>query len=177
MNLPNFLTLLRMLMVPLVVLFFALEKPYWALAVFLLAGFTDVLDGYLARKNNQITNFGKVMDPLADKLMLITTLICLWVTDRIPGWVPIVIGAKEFTMITIAALLYRKDIVLPANFFGKLATLLFTFAVLLSFFSELVAPWHTVVLYVATGVAIFAMIYYGFIVLRSNPHLFKKKNA
>lgn len=81
-------------------------------------------------------------------------------------------------MITVAALLYRKDIVLPANLFGKLATVLFTFAVLLSFFSERVAPWHTVLLYIATGVAIFAMIYYGVIVLRSNPQLFhKRKNA
>lgn len=174
MNLPNFLTLLRMVMVPVVILFFALGMPYWALAVFLLAGLTDVLDGYLARKNNQITNFGKVMDPLADKLMLITTLICLWVTKRIPGWVPIVITAKECTMITIAAMLYRKDIVLPANFFGKLATILFTVAVLLSFFSDLVTPWHTVLLYTATCVAIFAMIFYGIIVVRSNPHLFKK---
>ena len=176
MNLPNFLTLLRMLMVPVVVVLFVQGRLSWALAFFLLAGLTDVLDGYLARRNHQITNFGKVMDPLADKLMLLTTLICLCVTYHIPLWVPIVIGVKECTMITVAGLLYRKDIVLPANLFGKLATVLFTIAVVLSFFSDRVAPWHTVLLYLATGVAIFAMIYYGVIVLRSNPQLFHKRN-
>ena len=175
MNLPNILTLLRMLMVPAVIVCFAANHPLWALFFFLLASATDVLDGYLARKFNQITNFGKVMDPLADKLMLITTLICLYLTGRIPMWVPIVIGVKECTMITVAACLYRKDIILPSNFFGKLATVLFTVAVLMSFFSDTVAPWHTVLLYIATGVAIFAMVYYGVIVLRSNPQLFKKK--
>ena len=175
MNLPNILTLLRMLMVPAVIVCFATNHPLWALFFFLLASATDVLDGYLARKFNQITNFGKIMDPLADKLMLITTLICLYLTGRIPMWVPIVIGVKECTMITVAACLYRKDIVLPSNFFGKLATVLFTVAVLMSFFSDAVAPWHTVLLYIATGVALFAMVYYGVIVLRSNPQLFKKK--
>lgn len=175
MNLPNILTLLRMLMVPAVIVCFATNHPLWALFFFLLASATDVLDGYLARKFNQITNFGKVMDPLADKLMLITTLICLYLTGRIPMWVPIVIGVKECTMITVAACLYRKDIVLPSNFFGKLATVLFTVAVLMSFFSDAVAPWHTVLLYIATGVALFAMVYYGVIVLCSNPQLFKKK--
>lgn len=175
MNLPNILTLLRMLMVPAVIVCFATNHPLWALFFFLLASATDVLDGYLARKFNQITNFGKVMDPLADKLMLITTLICLYLTGRIPMWVPIVIGVKECTMITVAACLYRKDIILPSNFFGKLATVLFTVAVLMSFFSDTVAPWHTVLLYIATGVALFAMVYYGVIVLRSNPQLFKEK--
>ena len=162
-------------MVPAVIVCFATNHPLWALFFFLLASATDVLDGYLARKFNQITNFGKVMDPLADKLMLITTLICLYLTGRIPMWVPIVIGVKECTMITVAACLYRKDIILPSNFFGKLATVLFTVAVLMSFFSDTVAPWHTVLLYIATGVALFAMVYYGVIVLRYNPQLFKKK--
>lgn len=175
MNLPNILTMVRMGMVPLVVLFFLLDVPYFALAVFLLAGATDVLDGYLARKNDQITSFGQVMDPLADKLMLITTLICLYVTGRVPLLVPLIIVIKEVTMIAVAALLYRKHIVLPANIFGKLATLLFTIAVLLSFFAEVVAPWHTVMLYAATGVAVFAMVFYGVSVVRRNPHLFGKK--
>ena len=140
MNLPNLLTILRMGMIPVVIAFFAADLPYWALAFFLLAEFTDFLDGYIARRYNLVTKFGKVMDPLADKLMLMTTLFCLYATGRIPLWVPIVICVKECSMITIGALLYRKDIVLPANFFGKLATVLFTAAVLLSFFSDIVAP-------------------------------------
>lgn len=175
MNIPNLLTILRMLMIPVVIVFFVVDKAYWALSFFLLAGLTDCLDGYIARRYNQITDFGKVMDPLADKLMLITTLICLYVTQRIPLWVPIVIGVKEFIMITVAACLYRKEIVLPANFFGKLATVLFTLAVLLSFFSEYVTPWNTILLYIATAAAVFAMVYYGVIVVRSNPQLFAKK--
>lgn len=174
MNLPNILTLVRMGMVPAVVVCFLADAPFWALALFLLAGATDVLDGYLARKNNQITSFGQVMDPLADKLMLMTTLICLCATARIPLAVPIIIAVKECTMIAVAALLYRKHIVLPANIFGKLATVLFTVAVLLSFLSDYVAPFHTYALCLATGVAIFAMGYYGHCVIKMNPHLFKK---
>ena len=174
MNLPNILTMIRMAMVPVVVLFFIVDKPFFALTVFLLAGATDVLDGYLARKNNQITSFGQVMDPLADKLMLMTTLICLYITGRVPLLVPIIIAVKECTMIAVAVLLYRKNIVLPANIYGKLATLLFTLAVLMSFLSDYVAPWHTVVLYVATAMAIFAMGYYGVCVIKMNPHLLKK---
>lgn len=172
MNLPNFLTLLRMLMVPPVIAFFLADKAFWALGVFLLAGFTDVLDGYLARKNGQITAFGQVMDPLADKLMLLTTLICLCATGRVPPIVPIIIAMKECTMIAFAALLYRRHVVLPANLFGKLATLLFTIAVLLSFLSDYVAPLHTIALCAATAAAVFAMGYYGLCVFRMQ--LFKK---
>ena len=163
-----------MFMIPAVIFFFAVGHPYWALFFFLLAGLTDFLDGYLARRFHQITDFGKVMDPLADKLMLITTLICLYFQGSIPLWVPIVIGVKEFTMITVAAFLYRREFVLPANFFGKLATVLFTLAVVLSFFAPFVSPWHTVLLYIATASAIFAMIYYGVLVLKSNPLLLQK---
>ena len=158
MNLPNILTLLRMLMVPAVIVCFAANHPLWALFFFLLASATDVLDGYLARKFNQITNFGKVMDPLADKLMLITTLICLYLTGRIPMWVPIVIGVKECTMITVAACLYRKDIILPSNFFGKLATVLFTVAVLISFFS---ARFNDKILRVINIVCGLVIVFYG----------------
>ena len=110
MNLPNILTVLRMVMIPIVIAFFAADLPYWALAFFLLAEFTDFLDGHIARRYNLVTKFGKVMDPLADKLMLMTTLFCLYATDRIPLWVPIVICIKECSMIVIGALLYRKDI-------------------------------------------------------------------
>ena len=175
MNLPNLLTVLRMVMIPIVIAFFTADLPYWALAFFLLAEFTDFLDGRIARKYNLITTFGKVMDPLADKLMLMTTLFCLYATDRIPLWVPVVICVKECSMITIGALLYRKDIVLPANFFGKLATVLFTAAVLLSFFSDIVAPFHIYVLTAATSVELLAMVIYGCIIVRSNPQLFQKR--
>lgn len=175
MNLPNILTILRIGMIPIVVIAFASARPYLALFFFLLASFTDFLDGYLARRLNQVTDFGKVMDPLADKLMLITTLICLCATGRIPLWVPIVIGIKEFIMITIAALLYHKEIIMPANFLGKLATVLFTLAVLLSFFSEAVAPWHIILLYISTAIAIIAMVCYGISIIKSNPSLLSKK--
>ncbi|MGI5885175.1 MAG: CDP-diacylglycerol--glycerol-3-phosphate 3-phosphatidyltransferase [Candidatus Spyradocola sp.] len=177
MNLPNILTVLRMVMIPIVIAFFAADLPYWALAFFLLAEFTDFLDGHIARRYNLVTKFGKVMDPLADKLMLMTTLFCLYATDRIPLWVPIVICIKECSMIVIGALLYRKDVVLPANFFGKLATVLFTAAVLLSFFSDIVSPWHTYVLSVATAVALLAMAIYGVIIVRTNPQLFHKRRT
>ena len=175
MNLPNILTLLRMLMVPAVIVCFAANHPLWSLFFFLLASATDVLDGYLARKFNQITNFGKVMDPLADKLMLITTLICLYLTGRIPMWVPIVIGVKSMHDDHRRGLPLPQGHRPPLNFFGKLATVLFTVAVLMSLLLRYGRSLATVLLYIATGVALFAMVYYGVIVLRSNPQLFKRK--
>ena len=94
MNLPNKLTIARILMVPLIVVLILLAKDngliYAAGVLFLLASFTDFLDGYLARKNNWITNFGKFMDPLADKLLICSILICLIARGTVPAWAVIV---------------------------------------------------------------------------------------
>ncbi len=176
MNLPNVLTVMRMIMVPVFAYLYHHAAPGWALGVFLLAGVTDALDGYLARKNNQITSFGKLMDPLADKLMTITMLICLASTGRIERWVPIAILAKEACMVAASAfLLQKKSIVAYANLFGKTATVLFIVAI------AVVYPWHDidwlyrvgrVLIYCACAASILAAVQYAVLYARM---LFTKK--
>ena len=95
MNLPNTLTILRVIMIPFFVFFMIGDVTnadnYIALAIFIAASLTDTLDGYLARKNNQVTNFGKFMDPLADKLLVCAALICLMDLEKLPSWIVIII--------------------------------------------------------------------------------------
>ena len=100
MNVPNTLTVLRVIMIPFFVLFMlgditSVDK-YIALGIFIAASLTDTLDGYLARKNNQVTNFGKFMDPLADKLLVCAAMICLMDLDRLPSWIVIIIMVADF---------------------------------------------------------------------------------
>ena len=102
MNLPNKLTVLRVIMVPFFVVFMLIPSlggpanKYIALALFCVASFTDYLDGHLARKHNLVTNFGKFMDPLADKLLVGAALICLVETGQLPAWAVVLIISREF---------------------------------------------------------------------------------
>lgn len=166
MNIPNALTVLRLLMVPCVPVLFAHKQPYWALFVFLFASFTDVLDGYLARRFNQVTVFGKVVDPFADKLMLLATIICLCVYGHIPVWIVVPVFIKEAIMLTVGVLVYFKGLVIPANIFGKVAAALFALAVVASFFAETIGPWHVLALAVATLVAYVALVQYAVILIK-----------
>ncbi len=126
MNLPNKLTIARILMVPLIVVLILLAKDnaliYAAGVLFLLASFTDFLDGYLARKNNWITNFGKFMDPLADKLLICSILICLIVRGTVPAWAVIVIVAREFAISGFRLVAVEKGVVIAAGNLGKRKT-------------------------------------------------------
>lgn len=168
LNVPNSLTLLRLAMIPLVPLcFFVWQEPRWALVVYLLASVTDVLDGYLARKLNQITRFGKLMDPLADKGMLLAVLICLYAAGYIPLWISILAVVKESIMIVGGAVLLRCGVVIQANWFGKAATLLFTPSVALAFFGDVVWPWHVLLLIVALAAAYVAMGQYGWLFFKA----------
>lgn len=134
--LPNMITFLRLLLVPaFVAMFFSTLENHliYAMIIFLFAGLTDMLDGYLARKYDVISVVGIVLDPLADKLMLLTALICLFVTSVFPLWILMVMVVSEGLLILAGIYLYfhkTKDVV-PANIFGKLATVLFTLAVVL----------------------------------------------
>lgn len=134
MNIPNALTLVRFLLLGLYpFLYFNKGMPYnkiWAFAVFLIAGLTDALDGYIARRYNLITKWGKLMDPLADKLMLLTVLGCYFIDGIIKLWVILIIALKELLMIAGAAfLLKNRKVVVQANIYGKLATFLFYIAI------------------------------------------------
>ena len=128
MNLPNKLTILRVLMIPFFVLFmlapFAQNLPGTIVAfiLFIAASFTDMLDGKIARKYNLITNFGKFMDPLADKLLVCSAMICLVALKRIPAWIVIVIIAREFIISGFRLVASDQGIVIAANYWGKFKT-------------------------------------------------------
>ncbi|HIT90189.1 MAG TPA: CDP-diacylglycerol--glycerol-3-phosphate 3-phosphatidyltransferase [Candidatus Merdenecus merdavium] len=127
MNLPNRLTILRMIMIPFFVFFMLTDvaggsSKYIALAIFIVASFTDWLDGYIARKNNIVTNFGKFMDPLADKLLVCAAMICLVDLDKIPSWVVIIIISREFIISGFRLIAADHDIVIAASMWGKFKT-------------------------------------------------------
>ena len=122
MNLPNKLTCLRMLLVPVFVAFMLNGYNVIAGIVFIIASITDTMDGYIARKYNMITVFGKFMDPLADKLLVCSAMICLVALDRIPAWVVIVIIAREFIISGFRLVAAQKGIVIAAGWSGKIKT-------------------------------------------------------
>ena len=125
MNLPNKLTMLRILLIPvfMVVLYWGFPGATWvALAIFIIASFTDLLDGKIARKYNLVTNFGKFMDPLADKLLVCTALICLTSMNRLNVIVVLVIIAREFIISGFRLVAADNDIVIAASYWGKFKT-------------------------------------------------------
>lgn len=131
-HVPNILTIIRFLLIPLIVLYIFSGNYILAFVFFTISGMTDIADGCIARKFNLISNFGKLMDPLADKLTQIATLTSLVFTDIIPIWILIIVLLKEFIMIVVASFLYGKDVVVYSKWYGKLATVLFYFAIVIS---------------------------------------------
>ena len=127
LNLPNFLTLLRILAVPVVVVALLDETPNgdtFAAAVFALAALTDGLDGYFARSRGSITTFGKLMDPLADKLLVTAALVSLVSLHRLEAWVAMVIIAREVAVTILRTIAAERGIVIAASWLGKLKTVL-----------------------------------------------------
>ena len=127
MNLPNKLTMIRVILVPvfIVLLFMGQNNPifkYLALAVFVIASLTDTLDGYIARSRNLVTNFGKFMDPLADKLLVCSALICFIQIGTIPAWVVIIIISREFIISGFRLIASDKGVVIAASKWGKAKT-------------------------------------------------------
>ncbi len=127
MNLPNKLTLARVILVPFLVVFLLTgfggeANRYICIAIFVAASLTDWFDGYLARKNHQITNFGKFMDPLADKLLVCSALICMIELDRLPAWIVLIIIAREFIISGFRLIAAENGIVIAANMWGKYKT-------------------------------------------------------
>ena len=127
MNLPNKLTMLRIVLVPVFVVCFYLPingAMYIAAAVFVIAYFTDLLDGHIARKRGLITDFGKLMDPLADKILVMSAMVCLVQEWMVPAAVVIVIIAREFLVTSLRLIAAPKGIVIAADGFGKMKTVL-----------------------------------------------------
>jgi CDP-diacylglycerol--glycerol-3-phosphate 3-phosphatidyltransferase len=127
MNLPNKLTMFRVVLIPFFVFFllapwFEGYGNYIALAIFIVASLTDMLDGKIARKYNLVTNFGKFMDPLADKLLVCSALICLIELDLLPSWIVIIIIAREFIISGFRLIASDNGIVIAASYWGKFKT-------------------------------------------------------
>ena len=127
MNLPNKLTILRVIMIPFFVVFLLADvtgsaDKWIALVIFCVASLTDMLDGKIARKRNLVTNFGKFMDPLADKLLVCTALICLTSMDRLNVVVTLIIIAREFIISGFRLVASDNGIVIAANYWGKFKT-------------------------------------------------------
>ena len=127
MNLPNKLTVLRIIMVPFFVFFMLAPNMtginnYIAVAIFIVASLTDLLDGKIARKYNLVTNFGKFMDPLADKLLVCSAMICLIQTGQLAAWIVVIIIAREFIISGFRLVAADNDIVIAASYWGKFKT-------------------------------------------------------
>ncbi len=122
MNLPNKLTIFRVILIVPFVILMLLEWNWWALGIFVVASLTDLVDGKIARKYNLVTNFGKFMDPLADKLLVSSALIALVELSRIPAWVVIVIIAREFIINGFRTIAADNNVVIAASYWGKFKT-------------------------------------------------------
>lgn len=162
MNLPNIITALRIALIPLFVkvFFSSLENSLlYSVLIFLLAGITDVLDGYIARKYDIVTKWGQAMDPLADKLVQLTVLVCFTIKQFIPLWIIIIYGIKELLMIFGGILLYtrRNKTVLPANSYGKIATVIFYVAILAIAFNSV---YGKLLMITSVLIALYAFIRY-----------------
>lgn len=127
MNLANKLTLIRIFLVPIFLIFMAKGIPYGsfiATFIFILASLTDKLDGYIARSRNQVTNFGKLMDPLADKLLVTAALISLVELKVVPAWAAVIIIAREFAVSGLRSIAAAQGRIIAASWWGKIKTVI-----------------------------------------------------
>ena len=170
-NIPNILSVIRILLVfVFVAVFFLLESKIWALIVFLTAGATDVVDGFLARRFNWITELGKVLDPFADKLVQCTVLVCLCIEKVVPIWFLLIFFAKELLTLLIGFLVIRRrSVVVVSKWYGKTAVCLFYATIFLAVIFKYVCGfslnnWQQLVLFMPAAImAIFAFgAYIGF---------------
>ena len=168
MNLPNKLTTFRVILIPFFVFF--LLAPYFegygnyiALVIFIVASLTDFLDGKIARKYNLVTNFGKFMDPLADKLLVCSALICLIALDRIPAWIVIVIISREFIISGFRLIAADNGVVIAASYWGKFKTA-FQMITIIMLVLNLNVPFmniiNTVLIYISLGLTVISLIDY-----------------
>lgn len=173
-HIPNILTIFRFFLIPLVIYFIIKEQYLLAFIFLTISGLTDILDGFIARKFNYITNLGKLIDPLADKATQISVLLTLSFKDIIPAWIIIIVVLKEAIMIAGASFLYGKELVVSSRWFGKLATVLFYIAIVCSF---IIHNWNNIsqipgnsvaplpqfdlwLYYLAVGMTIFSLLMY-----------------
>lgn len=165
MNLPNKLTMFRVILIPFFVVFMLVDITLYdkwiALGIFIVASLTDLLDGKIARKYNLVTNFGKFMDPLADKLLVCSALICLVALSKIPAWMVIVIIAREFIISGFRLIASDNGVVIAASYWGKFKTT-FQMIMICLMIADITAisVLTTVVMWVAVVLTVVSLIDY-----------------
>jgi CDP-diacylglycerol---glycerol-3-phosphate 3-phosphatidyltransferase len=165
LNVPNILTVLRILAVPVLVVALLDETPggdVLAAIVFAIASLTDAIDGYLARSRNWVTTFGKLMDPIADKLLIIAALVALVSLNRVAAWVAMVIIAREFAVTAMRMAAVSQGVVVSANVLGKVKTVV---QVAMVFALILVGDgpaWVQILVYVTVAITVFSGVDYFF---------------
>ena len=167
MNLPNKLTILRMIMIPFFVAALLVEGGqvqayrYLATGIFIVASLTDMLDGKIARKYNLVTNFGKFMDPLADKLLVCSALICLVELKELPAWMVIVIISREFIISGFRLVASDNGVVIAASYWGKFKTTFQMIAVVLLILKiEALSMVTTAVVWIALALTVISLVDY-----------------
>lgn len=180
MNLPNKLTIFRVILIPFFVVFLLLDPSnqtyrYIADAIFIIASLTDMLDGKIARKYNLVTNFGKFMDPLADKLLVSAAMICLIATGQLAAWIVIVIISREFIISGFRLIASDNGIVIAASYWGKFKTV-FQMLMIIVLIANIQLPFFTVLgtilIYVALVLTIVSLIDY----IVKNKDVLKEQN-
>ena len=163
-TIPNVLTMIRLILVPVFVVLFLKGHKMASLGVFVAASLTDMLDGYLARKLNQITDFGKLFDPLADKLMVLSAMVCQGIVGVFPWSAIIIVACKELFMVIGGLLMLKNDVVVYSNYVGKAAQVCFILSLVLAFFHDELAAWGVqldiILLWITVALALCAMVIY-----------------
>ena len=162
-QIPNALTVLRFILIPFILVLIFQDKYLEAFIILTASGITDVLDGFIARKFNFITNFGKLIDPLADKATQICILVTLALKNIIPFWILVIVFLKEFLMIAGASFLYGKELVVSSKWYGKLSTVIFYIAIASSLgirYFNLNLNFDTYIYYIALVATIFSLFMY-----------------
>ena len=168
MNLPNKLTILRVIMIPFFVAALLYDgganqnMRYVAAALFIIASLTDMLDGKIARKYNLVTNFGKFMDPLADKLLVCSSLICMIELDRLPAWIVIIIIAREFIISGFRLIAAENGVVIAANYWGKFKTVsqMIMIILLILDFGGIFKTLETIFIWLSLALTVISLITY-----------------
>ena len=159
-NLPNRITISRVLLIPLFVLLVLWQFPshdIWAALMFVVATGSDILDGRLARRNNQVTTIGKFLDPLADKLLICSAYIALTSLDRLPAWIVIVIVCREFVVSGVRILAADAGVVIAASNWGKMKTALQSISIVLLLLAQLLF-WPQPLYYILTQMVLWLAV-------------------
>ena len=167
MNLPNKLTVLRVIMIPFFVVMLMLDGGanqmyrYIAAAIFIIASFTDFLDGSIARKYGLVTNFGKFMDPLADKLLVCSALICLIALGQLPAWMVLIIISREFIISGFRLVASDNGVVIAASYWGKWKTVFQMISVILLIVNvEALSMITNIALWIALALTVISLVDY-----------------